>query len=99
MDMKNLEQHSRDTRNQAKSLLQSTGLLDILKKYGGVHLIGSYPLNIMHGPDIDIVVESKAIRRNSVNVLQEIVKNSYVRGLNMATLLIFKWKIVQKDIY
>jgi len=79
MNTKKLEAHSKNTKNQAKILLQSTRLLDILKKFGNVHLIGSYPLNIMYGADIDIIVETKDIRNSSVNALQEIVEKKLFR--------------------
>ncbi|MFC1624855.1 hypothetical protein ACFL15_00565 [Patescibacteria group bacterium] len=81
MNTKKLKEHSINTKKQAKILLQSTKLLDILKKYGDVYLIGSYPLNIMYGPDIDIVVESKNIRDNSINALQEIVEKNLFRKI------------------
>lgn len=81
MNIKLLEQHSSNTKRQAKTLLESTKLLDILKKFGDVHLIGSYPLNIMYGPDIDIIVETKNIRRSSVDALQEIVEKSLFRKI------------------
>jgi len=81
MDIKKLENHSKNTRKQAEALLKSTRILDVLKKYGNVHLIGSYPLNIMYGPDIDIVVESKNIRKSSVNALKEIVDKKLFRKI------------------
>lgn len=61
MDRKLLQEHSSNAKNQAEALLESTNLIDLLSKYGIVHLIGSYPLNIMYGPDIDIIVETENI--------------------------------------
>jgi len=75
MENKQLQEHSQNTRLQADILLKSTNLLSILNKYGCVHLIGSYPLNIMCEPDIDIIVESKGIRNNSRKALHEIIEN------------------------
>lgn len=81
MDIERLEEYSTNIKSHAESLLESTKLLNILEKYGDVHLIGSYPLNIMYGPDIDIVVESKNIKKNSVDALQEIVEKSLFRKI------------------
>jgi hypothetical protein len=81
MDVKELQDHSEYTRNQASAILQSTNLLDILKKYGEVHLIGSYPLNVMYGPDIDIIVVSKNIRKSSIDALNEIIEKKLFRKI------------------
>lgn len=81
MDISKIKEHSRNTRDQAKTLLESTDLIKILKNFGDVHIIGSYPLDIMYGPDIDIVVESKNIRENSIKALNEIVKKELFRKI------------------
>jgi len=81
MNIKKLNEHSKNTKSQAKALLQSTKLLDVLKKFGDVHIIGSYPLNIMYGPDIDIVVESKNTRKGSTDALQEIIEKRLFRKI------------------
>lgn len=81
MDAQKIKKHSENKRRQAKTLLQSTNLLDTLKKFGNVHLIGSYPLDIMYGPDIDVVVESKNIRKSSVDALKEIVDKKLFRKI------------------
>lgn len=60
-------------KKQADALLQSTKLIEILKKYGDVHLIGSYVLDVMSEPDIDIVVQAEDTRKSSVEALQEII--------------------------
>lgn len=79
MSIKKLEEHSKNTKKHAETLLQSTNLLNILKKFGNVHLVGSYPLNIMYGPDIDIIVGSKNIRKSSMDALQEIIEKQIFR--------------------
>ena len=81
MNTKELEEHSRKAKKQAKALLQSTKLLDVLKKFGDVHLIGSYPLDIMYGLDIDIIVETKNTRKSSVDALQKIVEKRLFRKI------------------
>ncbi len=79
MNTKDLEEYSKNIKKQAEALLQSTNLLDILKKFGDVHLIGSYVLDVMYGPDIDIVVETKNIRKSSLDALQEIIEKQLFR--------------------
>lgn len=74
MNTKELIDHSKNTKKQAKALLQNTRIIEILKKYGRVNIIGSYPLDIMYGPDIDILVETKNIRKSSLEALEEIAK-------------------------
>lgn len=81
MDTKNLEKHSKETKEQADELLQTTKLLSILEKFGNVHVIGSYPLDIMYGPDIDIIVETKNPRKGSIDALQEIVNKELFRKI------------------
>lgn len=81
MNIRTIEEHSKNIKKQARALLVSTNLINILEKLGNVHLIGSYPLDIMYGPDIDIIVESKNIRKSSVDTLQEIVKKQLFRKI------------------
>lgn len=81
MQYQEIEQHSIKIKRQATYLLESTGLINILNKYGKSTVIGSYPLDIMYGPDIDIIVESSDIRKASVDALNEIVKASLFQKL------------------
>lgn len=89
MNDKQLEEYSRDIKKQAETLLQSTNLLDILNKFGDASLIGSYPLNVMYGPDIDIVVKSKNIRKSSVDALQEIIEKQLFRKVEYGDFINF----------
>lgn len=81
MDTNELIQFSENTKRQAGFLLQSTNLLDILKEFGDIHIIGSYPLDIMYGPDIDILVETKDIKSSSMKALQKIVEKELFRKI------------------
>lgn len=81
MNTDKLKEHSRNTKRQAETLLRSTNLLNTLKKFGNVHLVGSYPLDVMYGPDIDILVESKNIKKSSRDVLQEIIEKRLFRKI------------------
>lgn len=79
MDKQKLSKHSQDIKNQATKILDSTGILEILKKHGKVFLVGSYPLDVMYGPDIDIIVESGDTRKSAVETLNEIVDKELFR--------------------
>lgn len=81
MDITKLEKHSEDTKRQANLLLQSTKILDILNKFGDAHVVGSYSLNIMYGPDLDILVETNDIKKNSTSALQEIIDKALFRKI------------------
>ncbi len=46
--------YSRSLRNEASDLLNTEGLLPLLKSFGTTRVIGSYTLDMMTWPDIDI---------------------------------------------
>ena len=69
--------YSKKMHSVADQILDSSNLLKILEKYGEVLLHGSYPLDVMYGPDIDIVVASKDIQVSSRKALDEILDLSY----------------------
>jgi len=81
MNIDELKIHSRKIKRQAAALLKSTELLDILNKFGETYLIGSYPLDVMWGPDIDIIVKSENIKKSSIDALQEIVDKKLFRKI------------------
>lgn len=43
-------------KSEADEIFQQTKLLDVLSAYGTVHIIGSYVLDVMARPDLDIFV-------------------------------------------
>jgi len=54
MTDKEIVEHSRSLRNEATELLNTEGLLPILKSFGSTRVIGSYTLDTMTWRDIDI---------------------------------------------
>lgn len=54
--MKRLIDVSSKLKNDADTLLQQTGLIEDLKRFGEVHLTGAYAGNVMMHGDIDITV-------------------------------------------
>lgn len=79
MDKQELNKHSQNVKAQATKILESTEVLEILKKHGKVYLVGSYPLDVMYGPDIDIIVVSGDTRKSAVETLNEIVDKKLFR--------------------
>ncbi|MCG9126077.1 hypothetical protein JT359_00615 [Candidatus Poribacteria bacterium] len=57
MTDKDLITHSNQLHKEASILLNNEGLLPLLCRYGTTHVIGSYALNTMTWPDIDISIE------------------------------------------
>ncbi|QQS38427.1 hypothetical protein IPM62_03525 [Candidatus Woesebacteria bacterium] len=67
---------SRETKKTAERILEETGIVEKLSSHGKVSIGGSYALDLMYGPDIDITVECKNPREASVECLNSFVKNS-----------------------
>src|SRR5437762_3079484 len=61
---KDLDQIAKKIHAEADELLDQTGLLKILEKYGIVHVTGSYSLGLMTWRDLDIYIENSAITEN-----------------------------------
>lgn len=57
MTDKDLITHSNQLQEEASSILNREGLLPLLCSYGSTRVIGSYTLNTMTWPDIDISME------------------------------------------
>ena len=62
-------------KDQAKYILHNSGLLRELQKYGAVHVIGSYKMDLMAWNDLDIYVENDAMCRKKLYQL-----TSYILG-------------------
>lgn len=92
MNINELEEYSKKTKGQADKLLQSTKMLDILKKFGDVHIVGSYSMDVMYGPDIDILVETNNIKEKSRSALQEIVDTEIFRKVEYGDFVKFPMK-------
>ena len=57
MDDKRIVAHSRLLREEASDLLNTEGLLPMLRSFGTTRVIGSYTLDTMTWPDIDISIK------------------------------------------
>lgn len=54
--MHRLLEESKRIKQQADKILKESGIVDILKDYGEVKIIGSYVLDVMLRPDLDLFV-------------------------------------------
>ncbi len=48
--------YAQEIKNEADTILQESGIQNILEEYGDVEIIGSYALDVMYRPDIDMLV-------------------------------------------
>ncbi|MBN2094233.1 MAG: hypothetical protein JW740_02605 [Candidatus Zambryskibacteria bacterium] len=76
--MEEILEENKKYQKTADELLKSSGLLDILKKYGEVHFAGAYSAGLMMHGDIDMrVVRDKEF---TVEEVFEIFKELYFAG-------------------
>lgn len=80
--MKNeLEKLSKHLKKAADLLLDKTKLIELLAKYGNVHIMGSYKLNLMVDGDIDIyVIDKKFCKKRAIKCLNDLISQSNFRG-------------------
>ena len=76
-----LEQRSRELRQDANQLLADSGVVKVLSKYGEVSFTGSYALNLMHDPDIDIrVINPKMTKEQAIAALTDLINLNFFNG-------------------
>lgn len=68
-----LREHSKTIKAQADHILSSTKLIHTLEAFGNVFVNGSYPLDVMYGPDLDIIVATDDIRTASQNAIRTLI--------------------------
>ncbi len=66
-----------DRKAKADRILYEFGLLDMLKKIGKPHIIGSYRMNMMACNDLDIDIENNAMSREKLYKLTTFIINTY----------------------
>lgn len=74
MDLKNITNKSKHTKQIADKILVSTNLTEILSEFGKVEVIGSYKYDLMYGPDLDIIVETDQPQVSSFNALSKLIQ-------------------------
>jgi hypothetical protein len=73
-------------QKQADIMMSETRIMDVFKKYGEFSGIGgSYEYGVLMYPDLDIgVVAEEASRQHFANLIADIARNKYVRGISTA---------------
>jgi hypothetical protein len=84
---------SKRIKSQADKLLQESKILDILAGYGDVLIEGSYALDVMLRPDLDIFVVSQTHDWNKIlDIHQKIMSLKYFREIGFINWMDFEDK-------
>ena len=71
----NATDQSRQTKIDAAKILDQTGLINRLSKYGDARIGGSYFTDLMFDADIDITVATENPRESAIGFLNEAIKD------------------------
>src|SRR5260221_4555585 len=76
--MSDLLINSNQIRCDEDRILNESNLVEILSSYGDVKFVGSYPLNVMLRPDLDVYAIAKEnSREKMLEVFQKIFVSNY----------------------
>ena len=75
--MVDVGEHARVTRATAGRILHQSRLLDTLAKYGMPYIMGSYALDLMYDPDIDITIVTDHPQDTSRAVLNAMLNQGF----------------------
>lgn len=75
MNDSELLKFSESQKEIANKIIADSALVPLLSKYGRCSIIGSLSLDLMYGPDIDMVVETDDPRIASVSAIKELIEN------------------------
>lgn len=75
MNIDNLLEYSNKIKNQAAQIIDENKIFKILTFNGNPLMIGSYALDLMYDRDIDIVVESRNLKKDSINSLIKFIES------------------------
>ena len=64
-------------KRTADAILAASGVAHVLERYGTPHFTGSYALDLMYGPDIDIVVVTEHPNASSRSVLNQMLDQDF----------------------
>lgn len=91
--MNNLLQESKRIKSQADKILKESGIVEILSEYGEVKIAGSYSLDVMLRPDLDLyVVAEKHDWDKVIDIQSKIIKRKYFRDVYFIDWLNFENK-------
>jgi len=72
-------------KQEAKAVIKETGIVDILSKIGKIDFVGSYVLNLLYRPDIDLFVSTDNCSRDkAVATTKEILDNDLFQTVGYA---------------
>ncbi|MBI2109486.1 MAG: nucleotidyltransferase domain-containing protein [Parcubacteria group bacterium] len=90
-NMHRLLEESKRIKAQADRILKESGIIEILKTYGEVKIGGSYALNVMLRPDLDLFVIAEKHDWNKVlDIQSKIMKTKYFREFDFVNWVDFK---------
>ena len=76
--MQDLLKYSRNQKGKADKIIKDSNLIKILEEYGVVHIVGSYALDLMYRPEIDIwVARQEHNYKKARSLFKEIFENDY----------------------
>ncbi|MFA6365546.1 MAG: hypothetical protein WCW78_04080 [Candidatus Paceibacterota bacterium] len=90
MTTEEIKKYSKRIKEQADVILKETNLMSLLGEFGTPHIIGSYAMDLMYNPDLDIIVTSKDPRKSSVEALAKIVEMRIFPKLEYGDFVKFK---------
>lgn len=95
MRTEKLEERAAKLRADADALLKKSGLLGSLRHYGKAEPTGSYKLDLMTNPDIDIhVTDPKMSKEKAVKLLNFLIGEGFFNGYTL-----YDWTIKRYDWY
>lgn len=92
MNDKSLISYSHKIHDQARQLIEKTKVINTLSKFGQVEVTGSYPMDLMFDPDIDIVVVADKPRFSSLKALNTLIKQRKFQKYYYGDFVAFKRK-------
>lgn len=83
--MTNLIENSKKLRQEAENVLKTLGLIENLKQYGEVAIVGSVYLDLMTWPDIDIevITKSKPTRKQASEISKLLFSKPSIRRVTV----------------
>ena len=85
-----LIQKSQEFKKQADEILKDSKLVEVLSKYGEIKFTGSYPLDVMMRPDLDVYAIAKEnSREKMLEVVQGIFSSCYFDEIRFTNYLDF----------
>ena len=92
--MHRLLEESKRIKSQADKILKESGIVEILQSYGEVKIGGSYALNVMLRPDLDLfVITNKHDWNKLLNIQSKIMKTKYFREFDFVNWIDFKEEV------